>query len=159
MSPVLPEDSVLLTLPFGGAVLQRLGVSKPEIDAILEELRRSYMESAEQDSYDFLSNFKMRLPPSIPESEPDEIDPAEEQANNNNNWETSLISPEVAEAKFMSSIDALDNNNSESAEVAESMNDAMKAVAEVISNDYKAPELSTAPFISPKQGDNKDSNK
>lgn len=35
MSPVLPEDSVLLTLPFGGAVLQKLGVPKVEIDSIL----------------------------------------------------------------------------------------------------------------------------
>jgi hypothetical protein len=35
MSPVLPEDSILLTLPFGGAVLQKLGVSKVEIDSIL----------------------------------------------------------------------------------------------------------------------------
>lgn len=31
MCPMLPEDSVLLTLPFGGAVLQQIGVSKPEI--------------------------------------------------------------------------------------------------------------------------------
>jgi hypothetical protein len=38
MSPVLPEDSILLTLPFGGALLQQLGVPKTEIASILVSL-------------------------------------------------------------------------------------------------------------------------
>jgi len=50
MTPTLPEDSVLLTLPFGGAVLQNIGVSKPEIDGILEEFRQHYMEDRMFDS-------------------------------------------------------------------------------------------------------------
>eukprot|EP00595_Chromulina_sp_UTEXLB2642_P002833 CAMPEP_0196761928 /NCGR_PEP_ID=MMETSP1095-20130614/1242_1 /TAXON_ID=96789 ORGANISM="Chromulina nebulosa, Strain UTEXLB2642" /NCGR_SAMPLE_ID=MMETSP1095 /ASSEMBLY_ACC=CAM_ASM_000446 /LENGTH=334 /DNA_ID=CAMNT_0042112037 /DNA_START=1214 /DNA_END=2218 /DNA_ORIENTATION=- len=67
MSPVLPDDSVLLTLPFGGAVLQNLGVSRPEIDAILEDFRRIYIDDKEldDDSIDFLNSFRRRLPPSV----------------------------------------------------------------------------------------------
>lgn len=63
MSPVLPEDSVLLTLPFGGAVLQSLGVSKPATDAILEDFRKILMEADKNftvDTFDFLNSFKKR---------------------------------------------------------------------------------------------------
>ena len=45
MEPVLLQDSLLLTLPFGGAVLQGLGVSEPEIEGIMEDVRQNYMES------------------------------------------------------------------------------------------------------------------
>jgi hypothetical protein len=67
MSPVLPDDSVLLTLPFGGAVLQKVGVSKPEIDAILEDFRKMYIDDKELDegSFDFLTSYRRRLPPTI----------------------------------------------------------------------------------------------
>ena len=44
VNPVLSEDSVILSLPFGGAVLEELGVSRPEIAAILEDARKVYME-------------------------------------------------------------------------------------------------------------------
>ena len=60
LCPMLPEDSVLLTLPFGGAVLQKIGVSKPEIDAILEDFRERYMDG---DAADFFTSFQRRLPP------------------------------------------------------------------------------------------------
>lgn len=63
LSPNLPEDSVLLTLPFGGAVLQKVGVSKPEIDAIMEEFRKEYMgDSVENEEFDFLNSLYKRLP-------------------------------------------------------------------------------------------------
>jgi hypothetical protein len=65
MSPILAEDSVLLTLPFGGAVLQSLGVSKPEIDAILEDFRKTYMEEDKnfnEYTFDFLSSFRKLKP-------------------------------------------------------------------------------------------------
>jgi len=38
--PRLPADSILLSLPFGGAVLRRLGFAESEIDGLLEEERR-----------------------------------------------------------------------------------------------------------------------
>lgn len=74
MSPVLPDDSVLLTLPFGGAVLQKIGVSKPEIDAILEDFRKMYIDDKEfdEESFDFLTSFRRRLPPSIAETKTEE---------------------------------------------------------------------------------------
>ena len=68
MSPVLPEDSVLLTLPFGGAVLQSLGVSKPATDAILEDFRKILMEEDKNfsnDTFDVLNTFKKRVSPGI----------------------------------------------------------------------------------------------
>ena len=37
--PILPEDSLLLNLPFGGAVLKALGSPPEEVGAILEEVR------------------------------------------------------------------------------------------------------------------------
>jgi hypothetical protein len=68
MSPVLAEDSVLLTLPFGGRVLRQVGVAKPEIDAILEDFRKMYCADPNQDlnddTFDYLDAFRRRLPPS-----------------------------------------------------------------------------------------------
>ena len=90
MCPMLPEDSVLLTLPFGGAVLQQVGVSKPEIDAILDEFRDMYMEDTTEESIDFFTSFQKRLPPSnseevaeaegVVESEDLVIDPVAEDS-------------------------------------------------------------------------------
>jgi len=44
VAPVVPADSVLLTLPFAGAVLQNIGVPKPEIEAIMEDTRRIHLD-------------------------------------------------------------------------------------------------------------------
>ena len=41
MVPTLPEDSRLLSLPFGGAVLRALSYEKAEVDALIEASRRS----------------------------------------------------------------------------------------------------------------------
>jgi hypothetical protein len=78
MSPVLPEDSILLSLPFGGTVLQRIGVSRPEVDAILEDFRKIYMEeSSESDAkFGFLDLLRRRLP--SPTEEPDFKDNSED---------------------------------------------------------------------------------
>jgi monovalent cation:proton antiporter-2 (CPA2) family protein len=43
MVPILPEDNLLLTLPFGGAVLRALGGSPEEVNAILETKRKEVM--------------------------------------------------------------------------------------------------------------------
>ena len=101
-SPILPEDSVLLTLPFGGAVLQKIGVSKPEIQAILEDFRKTYMSSNEESAFDFLSMFQTRLPPSIEEQEkkPDVAEKSSEQEEQENDMVAQseagvFISPEI----------------------------------------------------------------
>lgn len=41
MVPTLPEDSRLLSLPFGGAVLRALNYKKEDVDGLIEESRRS----------------------------------------------------------------------------------------------------------------------
>ena len=41
MVPSLPEDSRLLSLPFGGAVLRNLGYDADDVDMLLEDTRRS----------------------------------------------------------------------------------------------------------------------
>jgi len=43
MVPVLPEDNMLLTLPFGGAVLKSLGYPAEEVNAILEGKRKEIL--------------------------------------------------------------------------------------------------------------------
>jgi hypothetical protein len=43
MVPVLPEDNLLLTLPFGGAVLKSLGAAPEEVNAILERKRKELL--------------------------------------------------------------------------------------------------------------------
>ena len=43
MVPILPEDNLLLTLPFGGAVLKALGSPPEEVNAILETKRKEVM--------------------------------------------------------------------------------------------------------------------
>lgn len=53
-------------------LLCQLGVSKPEIDAILEDCRKMYMEdnnAINDDTFDFLASFSRRLPPSVVEQE------------------------------------------------------------------------------------------
>ena len=47
MTPLLPKHSIMLTLPFGGAVLEQLGVSQPEIEGILEDVAASYWQQAD----------------------------------------------------------------------------------------------------------------
>lgn len=61
LSPVLPDDSMLLTLPFGGAVLQTIGYSAPEVDAIMEEFKEQYLEECLDDC-----SFMRTLDPQIP---------------------------------------------------------------------------------------------
>jgi len=43
MVPVVPEDSILISLPFGGAVLRSLGAEKEEVNAILEQTRKEIL--------------------------------------------------------------------------------------------------------------------
>ena len=43
MVPILPEDNLLLTLPFGGAVLKALGSPPEEVNAILETKRKEVL--------------------------------------------------------------------------------------------------------------------
>ena len=53
-------------------VLQKIGLSKPEIDGVLEDFRRQYMEDGgdiNDDTFDFLEAFRRRLPSSEPEME------------------------------------------------------------------------------------------
>ena len=43
MVPVVPEDNLLLTLPFGGAVLRSLGAAQEEVNAIIEGKRKQIL--------------------------------------------------------------------------------------------------------------------
>jgi TrkA-N domain len=43
MVPILPEDNLLLTLPFAGAVMKALGVPTEEVNAILTSKRRAVL--------------------------------------------------------------------------------------------------------------------
>lgn len=52
--PALPEDSMLLNLPIGGAVLQRLGYAEEEMASILREKRLELIKLEEEARRDFL---------------------------------------------------------------------------------------------------------
>ena len=45
MVPILPEDNLLLTLPFGGAVMKALGVAPEEVNAIIESRRKEVLST------------------------------------------------------------------------------------------------------------------
>jgi len=45
MVPILPKENILLTLPFGGAVLKSLGAPAEEVNCILEKKRKEVMSS------------------------------------------------------------------------------------------------------------------
>ena len=49
MVPILPEDNLLLTLPFGGAVLKAMGAPPEEVNAILESRRKEVMSGISLD--------------------------------------------------------------------------------------------------------------
>lgn len=43
MVPTLPEDSIIVSLPFGGAVLRSLGYSTEEVNVLLEDTRKKFV--------------------------------------------------------------------------------------------------------------------
>lgn len=48
MVPTLPEDSIIVSLPFGGAVLRSLGLTADEVNILLEDTRKKFvMEKGE----------------------------------------------------------------------------------------------------------------
>jgi monovalent cation:proton antiporter-2 (CPA2) family protein len=51
MVPVVPEDSILLSLPFGGAVLRSLGAEREEVNAILEQTRKEILSTKNLGDY------------------------------------------------------------------------------------------------------------
>lgn len=52
MVPILPEDNLLLTLPFGGAVLRSLGAPPEEVNYILAEKRKEVLSGKELEKYE-----------------------------------------------------------------------------------------------------------
>jgi len=52
MVPILPEDNLLLTLPFGGAVLRSLGAPAEEVNYILAEKRKEVLSGKELQKYE-----------------------------------------------------------------------------------------------------------
>lgn len=43
MVPTLPEDSIIVSLPFGGAVLRSLGCTAEEVNVLLEDTRKKFV--------------------------------------------------------------------------------------------------------------------
>ena len=52
MVPILPEDNLLLTLPFAGAVLRSLGAPAEEVNYILAEKRKEVLSGKELERYE-----------------------------------------------------------------------------------------------------------
>lgn len=66
MVPILPEDSVLLSLPFGGRVLQKMGVSPEEVDVLMDDMRKEALQDIfgveeEEDEEEYIGLVKNTL--------------------------------------------------------------------------------------------------
>lgn len=85
----------MLTLPFGGAVLRKIGVSTPESSTIMEDFRRKYIEvdAVQDDSEggDFFDLFRRRLPTDAVEEEQIEQKRQDEVDKNINNAISDMI--------------------------------------------------------------------
>jgi len=107
MVPILPEDNLLLTLPFGGAVLKALGGSPEEVNAILETKRKEVMSGKSLvESEEDMALVQLGIDPEIrktagfqlsTEEDNEEATPAEKSAAANRIQEMKQSSPFVAE--------------------------------------------------------------
>jgi hypothetical protein len=73
MCPILPEDSLVFTLPFGGSVLESVGVSRSEVESVLEEFGHQFIDS-NPGVKEFFSRFQRRPPPSVVPSKNEILD-------------------------------------------------------------------------------------
>ena len=77
MVPILPEDNILLTLPFGGAVLRSLGAPPEEVNYILAEKRRELLSGKQLAEYE-----EEAVLAQLGVEKPEEEDEAEETKDN-----------------------------------------------------------------------------
>lgn len=77
MVPILPEDNLLLTLPFGGAVLRSLGAPAEEVNYILAEKRREVLSGKELEKFEE-ETVLAQLGVEKPAKKDDEIDSEED---------------------------------------------------------------------------------
>jgi len=74
MVPVLPEDNLLLTLPFGGAVLKSLGAAPEEVNAILETKRKELLSGRGlRDNEEEASLYQLGVIPEVVKEEKKEV--------------------------------------------------------------------------------------
>lgn len=107
MVPILPEDNLLLTLPFGGAVLKALGGSPEEVNAILESKRKEVMSGKSLvESEEDMALVQLGIDPEVrtekkkkeaTSDEDGEGEPAEKSAAANRIEEIKETSPFVAD--------------------------------------------------------------
>ena len=82
MVPTLPEDSRLLSLPFGGAVLRALNYKKEDVDGLIEESRRSALGLFDGVSETLVAEEQATLLEQlgVPQDSENSEEPAEEEA-------------------------------------------------------------------------------
>jgi len=78
MVPILPEDNLLLTLPFGGAVLRSLGAPAEEVNSILAEKRKELLSGKELEKFEE-ETVLAQLGVEKPEEKPEEEDSTSEK--------------------------------------------------------------------------------
>ncbi|KAG5185932.1 Sodium/hydrogen exchanger family-domain-containing protein [Tribonema minus] len=64
MVPVLPEDSIMVSLPFGGAFLRSLGLSQEEVNVLVEDTRKKYLISRgleEEETENIMSQLSLQI--------------------------------------------------------------------------------------------------
>ena len=82
MVPTLPEDSRLLSLLFGGAVLRALNYKKEDVDGLIEESRRSALGLFDGVSETLVAEEQATLLEQlgVPQDSESSEEPAEEEA-------------------------------------------------------------------------------
>ncbi|CAM9157281.1 unnamed protein product [Discosporangium mesarthrocarpum] len=74
MVPMLPEDSIMVSLPFGGAVLRSLGLSPEEVNILLEDTRKKFIKEKGLEDYEE-ENIFSQLGIKMKEKEEKEVNP------------------------------------------------------------------------------------
>lgn len=103
MVPVLPEDSFLLNLPFGGAVLRGLGYPSEEVSQILEDIRKKAVIADEEGSTidvigeDSAEFRKMSMP---------EVEPMKTKSEGKNEGELGYVTKSKATTEGSSAADS-----------------------------------------------------
>ena len=93
MVPIVPEDNLILTLPFGGAVLRSLGAAQEEVNAILEGKRKELLSGrgfGDDEQNLILAQLGIK-PPSNSDSQSSAVLDVEVEADSKEEMETSEI--------------------------------------------------------------------
>eukprot|EP00579_Thalassiosira_antarctica_P025889 CAMPEP_0202003330 /NCGR_PEP_ID=MMETSP0905-20130828/8943_1 /ASSEMBLY_ACC=CAM_ASM_000554 /TAXON_ID=420261 /ORGANISM="Thalassiosira antarctica, Strain CCMP982" /LENGTH=933 /DNA_ID=CAMNT_0048560455 /DNA_START=118 /DNA_END=2919 /DNA_ORIENTATION=+ len=135
MVPILPEDNLLLTLPFAGAVLRSLGAPAEEVNYILAEKRREVLSGKELEKFEE-EIVLAQLGVAKPEGKDDEEAAADEDGETS---ESALVA-EMEQASAKMTVKEDDDTSSEVKEVKPKEPEALKPLLKQVVEANISPE-------------------